>query len=140
MFGRKLDSRGFILIETLILAMLVSVGAMIVMRGFHSAQRISRETAIKNAAIHFANARLAEAQYNANNLAAMVSSSSERLENMLGGEGDEGLTVEFDIKTSVGGAEVTVEVTPRVNNVELNGLKVIAKRKVFKLSSTEGST
>ena len=55
-----LNERGFIFVETIFLAMILSFTAIIVVNGLEVAIKSNQNSAIRLAAIHLANARMAE--------------------------------------------------------------------------------
>lgn len=136
MRNRLSNCGGFIFIETLLIAMLLSMAAMLVMRGFQSANRINNDMAVRTAGLHLANGRLAEIQYAvANGDTPSKVPTTETFEHFLGDD-DGGMTVEFEIVTTVDGNHFTVTVTPKVNDVERSDLAVKAERDIVAFSSS----
>lgn len=112
---RYKSAGGFAYIEALILTMLLSTAAMLVMSGFHEAQRLNRTAAIRTAAVYLADAKIAEAQYDLTSAVKSV----ETFEDFMGG-----MTVEFSIEPTMIGSRLTVTVTPTVNGDEWEPITV----------------
>lgn len=131
---RLTNCGGFIFIETLLIVMLLSMAAMLVMRGLSGAQKINRDMAVKTIALHLANGKIAECEYAANNGGMSLSTSTKTFNNLLGdpNDTDKGMTVEFFIDVKVNGNDVTVTVTPTVNGIERGDLQVTAEKFIIK--------
>ena len=125
---------GFIFIETLLIVMLLSTAAMLVMRGLSGAQKINRDMAVKTIGLHLANGKIAECEYAAAQGAMTSSTSTATFNNVLGDPNSdkaEGMTAVFSIKATVNGNHVLVTVTPTVNGIERNDLKVSAEKDII---------
>ena len=108
------NSGGFVFIETILITILLSAAAMMVMHGFHSARRSSQETAIETAALHLANARLAELQYQA----ATGNSVPNPTEGDITADNLLDMTIVFNVRSSVSGKHATVTVSWTFDDVE----------------------
>ena len=118
------NNKGFIFIEVLFLTMIVSFAALLVVNALELAIRSDRMSAIRTAAIHLANARIAEIEeYNLARSSFQVPSdtllTADDLirENFFGISG----TVRFNIDTKINESSttkgnVTVTVSWTVNN------------------------
>ena len=118
------NNKGFIFIEVLFLTMIVSFAALLVVNALELAIRSDRMSAIRTAAIHLANARIAEIEeYNLARSSFQVPSdtllTADDLirENFFGISG----TVRFNINTKINESSttkgnVTVTVSWTVNN------------------------
>ena len=132
MMKRLSNCGGFIFIETLLIAMLLSMAALLVMRGFQSAHKINHDMAVKTAGLHLANGRLAEIrQAIAKGETPSMEPTTETFDNLLGKEYDGGMTVQFEIVSTVSGNHYTVTVTPTVNDIPRTDLEVTAERDIF---------
>ena len=137
---RYSSSGGFILIEALMLAMILSTAAMLVMRGLQIAHKISTDMAVETAGLYVANGVLAEYEYAINNPQDTNFSpdlSPQTFENMLGSnekDSDRGMTIVFDVKAKVEGNYVTVVVTPTVNDVKREDLRVTVEKYIVALN------
>ena len=125
------NSGGFVFLETLLITMLLAAAAMLIMSGFHSAQRISRETAIRTAAIHLANARLAELLYQA----ATGNSVPNPTEGDITADDILDMSIEFRVASSLGGNHATVTVSWTFDGVDDS---VEVRRDVYAISGGSG--
>ena len=124
MSKRISNSGGFVFLETILITILLSAAAMMIINGFHSAQKISQETAIKTAAIHLANARIAELQYQfaTGSVVDDVTEGDIIVENLLE------MTLTFNVSSSVNGNHAVVTVRWTFDGVEENS---VAERDIF---------
>ena len=132
MMKRLSNCGGFIFIETLLIVMILSMAALLVMRGFQSAHKINHDMAVKTAGLHLANGRLAEIRQSiAKGDPPSTETTTETFNNLLGNEEDGGMTVEFKIVSTVSGNHYKVTVTPTVNDIPRTDLEVTAERDIF---------
>ena len=130
---RLTNCGGFIFIETLLTLMLLSMAAMMVMRSLSGIQKINRDMAVKTIALHLANGKLAECEYNISNELPVPDASTETFDDVLGNpdDNDKGMTVEFAIKV-IEGNPVAVTVMPKVNGTERGDLQVTVEKYIIK--------
>ena len=124
MFNILRDNRGFIFIEVLFLTLILSFTTLLVCNALESAIKSNRMSAIKIAAIHIANARIAEIEeYNLERTSfqmpsyTLLTDDDLTYENFFGISG----TVKFKVDTQINGSgadkgNVTVKVSWSVNN------------------------
>ena len=122
------NNGGFVFIEAIFLSIILAISAMLIINGFHSAQKAGRETAIRTAAIHLANAQIAELQYlasknelHAGNYAWLGEADAPRFDNFFG------MTIEFDVETTVNNNHAKVIVSWTADN----GGSITAERDIF---------
>ena len=124
MFNILRDNRGFIFIEVLFLTLILSFTTLLVCNALESAIKSNRMSAIKIAAIHIANARIAEIEeYNLERTSfqmpsyTLLTDDDLTYENFFGISG----TVKFRVDTQINESSadkgnVTVKVSWSVNN------------------------
>lgn len=119
----KIDNRGFIFVEVIFLALILSFTAILVVNHFETAIKSNRVSVIRMAAIHLANARMAEIeQYNFNKPSFQIPSETFLTDRDLNYKNTFGITgdVKFSIESTVNTVStyhgnVTVKVTWSVN-------------------------
>ena len=124
MFNILRDNRGFIFIEVLFLTLILSFTTLLVCNALESAIKSNRMSAIKIAAIHIANARIAEIEeYNLERTSFQIPSYTLLTDDDLTYENFFGIsgTVKFRVDTQINESSadkgnVTVKVSWSVNN------------------------
>lgn len=122
----KLDNRGFIFVETMLIALIVSFTAIMIINGLNTAIKSNRMSVVRIMAVHIANAHMSEIEeYIERNSAAPSSSytllDSDDLiyEDFFGIKGTTEFKISTDINTSIldgmKNSDVTVRVSWNVN-------------------------
>jgi len=104
----KIDNKGFIFVEVIFLALILSFTAILVVNHFETAIKSNRVSIIRMAAIHLANAKMAEIeQYNFDKPSFQIPSETFLSDRDLNYKNTFG--IKGDVKFSVGKPEVVVE-------------------------------
>ena len=115
----KLDNKGFIFIETIFIALIVSFTAILIFNGLNAAIKSNRISAIRTQAIRLANSQIAivenyvdQNKIFPSNSYTLLTADDLQYENYFGING----TIKFNIDTEIKNPIVTVKVTWSVDD------------------------